>query len=85
MRENVPVIEDEDGEMSWDVLIPGLTDLEEIPDGHIHVVPHHDNHPHILSRAHCWCKPDYDEEENVVMHNSADGREDYETGKRRMH
>lgn len=48
-----------------------------------HVVPVNDLFPHVLSLADCWCHPVLDEEtELVVIHNSADGREDYETGRR---
>lgn len=50
-----------------------------------HVVPVNDLFPHVLSYAHCWCHPRLDDDEpSVVVHNSADGREDYETGRRKL-
>lgn len=31
----------------------------------------------------CWCNPEYDEEDDVCVHNALDGREQYETGERK--
>jgi hypothetical protein len=47
-----------------------------------HVVPLNDLLPHECSQR-CWCKPTRDEEEiNLWVHHSMDGREEtYEQGK----
>jgi hypothetical protein len=50
----------------------------------IHVVPLNDTRDHITSQD-CWCDPDLDVFGDVFVHNSADDREAYETGKRRPH
>lgn len=47
-----------------------------------HVVPLNDIYEHQL-QAECWCSPHLDEEFFVATHNSADHREDYETGERK--
>lgn len=50
-------------------------------DASIHVYPHDDSAPHVLSGQECWCNPYRDEEEpSVVIHVSADGRELRERG-----
>lgn len=52
-----------------------------------HVVPLDDLRPHSLCE-HCWCKPLLDisgTDDPIYIHNSMDGREDYETGKRKPH
>jgi hypothetical protein len=47
-------------------------------DRDIHVVPNADLAVHEFS-ARCWCSPRRDDEEpRVVVHNSADGREEHE-------
>jgi hypothetical protein len=48
----------------------------------IHVVPLSDTREHEVS-INCWCSPEYDEEFDQVLHNAADGREDFEEGKRK--
>ncbi len=49
----------------------------------IHIVPMHDLRDHIDS-IECWCRPVVDEEEpRVVVHNSMDRREAFETGERK--
>ena len=51
--------------------------------GDIHVVPRNDLQKHWITLG-CWCNPQRDDEEDsAVIHNSADGREDYETGRRK--
>ena len=54
----------------------------------IHTYPLNDLKPHDLGdQTDCWCKPRVEEFENGmcnVVHNSMDGREDYETGKRKL-
>ncbi len=42
----------------------------------IHVMREDDSRPHEFVRT-CWCLPEVDDE-NVVTHNSLDGRERYE-------
>ena len=52
------------------------------PD-HLHLVPINDLREHDLTIT-CWCRPTHDEEEpNVIVHNSMDGREAFETGERK--
>ena len=48
-----------------------------------HVLPARDLREHIRSKF-CWCSPDIDEDGNII-HNSADGREDYEQKTRQTH
>ena len=48
-----------------------------------HVFPKGDLREHIRSKF-CWCSPDIDENGNII-HNSADGREDYEQKTRQTH
>lgn len=50
----------------------------------IHVMPVNDLREHVDS-PDCWCKPTPAEDEpRVLVHHSMDGREDFETGKRRL-
>ena len=53
-------------------------------DGHApcHVWPCDDLREHDTSGWSCWCRPEVDGD--TVIHNSADGREDYETGARKV-
>ncbi len=63
-------------------MIPSHIADEEI----IHVVPQNDLREHNCSRIECWCKPmliDEAEGGYVVVHNSMDGREHFETGERK--
>lgn len=46
-----------------------------------HVVPLNDLKEHALS-VECWCRPKVDDDDNIVVHNSMDGRELYERGER---
>lgn len=48
-----------------------------------HVIPLHDSLPH-LSSEHCWCRPAQDIEDPILTHHAADGREQYESGERRV-
>lgn len=51
-------------------------------DDFYHVYPIGDLREHNIENGlNCWCKPTQDG--FVIIHNSMDGREDYETGKRR--
>lgn len=68
-----------------EALDPAWSDAPEDNKAQLHVVPRNDLYPHVLSFSRCWCHPTVDEDApNVVVHSSADGREDYETGKRRL-
>ena len=55
------------------------------PEGVWHVIPINDLRDHETCGMDCWCNPDYDEEDNLLIHNSLDGREAYETGQRKPH
>lgn len=46
-----------------------------------HIVPVNDLREHKLT-PECWCRPTPDEEHDVWVHHSLDGREDFETGER---
>ena len=45
-----------------------------------HIYPLNDLKPHNTGSGKCWCKPKYDG--YVVIHNAADGRTDYEAGRK---
>lgn len=45
-----------------------------------HVWPLDDLKPHVVDGLPCWCNPIDDD--GVIRHNSMDGREDFENGKR---
>lgn len=47
-----------------------------------HIIPVDDLHDHEMS-SDCWCQPILDHEDWVATHNSADGREDFESGMRK--
>lgn len=47
-----------------------------------HVMPEYDYKPHEMS-SKCWCRPDT-EDEGFFVHNSMDGREDFEEGRRQI-
>lgn len=53
-----------------------------------HVVPINDmrDHDDYRSRGVCWCRPKIIEDgiSYIVVHNSVDGRESYETGQRKL-
>lgn len=50
-----------------------------------HVFPIEDMFDHYLDGRECWCNPDYDEENHVVIHNSMDMREFFECLPRTLH
>lgn len=56
-------------------------DIHHCNFGSQHVIPMHDTHPHIPHD--CTCNPRRNED-GVYVHNSFDGREDFETGKRKV-
>ncbi len=49
-----------------------------------HVYPLDDLREHVVEGRNCWCCPDYDEEYDILVHHSLDGREEYETGERKL-
>jgi len=49
--------------------------------GSQHVIPLHDLHEHIPHECNCGCHMN---EDGVYVHHSWDGREDFETGKRKV-
>lgn len=44
----------------------------------IHVYPVNDTVEHDTESISCWCKPRIEENGQLVIHNSFDGREDFE-------
>lgn len=51
-----------------------------------HCIPVHDLREHVIDdEGTCWCEPEFDLEYDMFIHNSADGREDYEEGRRLPH
>lgn len=50
---------------------------------HIHVYPTNDLREHDTSSLDCWCNPEFDNRNNLVIHHSMDGREAFETGERK--
>lgn len=55
-------------------------------DGAIHVYPLNDLREHETKAADCWCTPNVDIDEYgsvLIVHNSLDGREKFETGERK--
>jgi hypothetical protein len=69
-------------------------EVDEIPDSDgeqniIHCVPNNDLREHITGKAvTCWCQPEIqtaiDVDGYIVVHNSLDGREKYESGERKV-
>lgn len=63
----------------------GWLNLVPLPgtEGDIHVIPNNDIEPHDISEG-CWCHPvdAPDSEDFVWIHNSKDGRETYELGRK---
>ena len=47
----------------------------------IHVYPTNDLREHVTVGLECWCKPRVDEDD-VIVHNALDGREQWETGRK---
>ena len=50
--------------------------------GIIHVYPVGDLREHVTDGTDCWCEPEFDNLNNLMIHNSADDREAFETGGR---
>lgn len=53
------------------------------PPSCLHVIPLNDLREHDVSPT-CWCRPTPDEEHDLFVHHSLDGREAYETGEKRL-
>ena len=51
-------------------------------NGYTHTLPLEDIRDHEVGTTKCWCRPEIDEEFRIVVHQSADGREKFETGER---
>lgn len=52
--------------------------------GKYHVVPRDDYREHVVDRDKpCWCRP-VENDDGVIVHNSMDGREAFETGERKL-
>lgn len=47
-----------------------------------HIYPVDDLKEHEVEGDRCWCNPT--EDGSTLVHKSMDGREDYETGKRKL-
>lgn len=55
---------------------------QRTPEDQLHTMPEGDLREHKESRD-CWCKPrQHDDEPTVWIHNSLDGRESYEQGRK---
>lgn len=67
------MIVDDDNEAGWRCDAGG--------DESGQVYPINDLRPHIASGIGCWCLPQIID--GIVVHNSMDGREKFETGERR--
>lgn len=50
-----------------------------------HIIPVNDLREHDTEGGTCWCCPEYDEDDDLYIHNSLDEREKYETGERKYH
>ena len=59
-----------------------ITGMTESGGRVTHIIPVDDLHGHEMS-SDCWCQPILDHEYWIATHNSADGREDYENGRRK--
>lgn len=75
----------EEQEAQYPPSAPAYSDNPKDRSKLIHVLPFNDLFPHVLSHKDCWCHPVKDEEDGLIVHNSADGREYYESGKRSLH
>ena len=49
-----------------------------------HVYPINDLREHVVDGPDCWCNPQWDKEYDILIHNSFDQRELYETGERKL-
>jgi hypothetical protein len=67
--------------LSWSVFGP---DTDDPDDDDKHVVPNDDLRMHALSRQ-CWCKPWWYLDDDIVVHNSLDGREKFERNSLETH
>lgn len=45
-----------------------------------HIYPLNDLREHDTESKDCWCHPEVDEDDQLVIHKAMDGREGYESG-----
>jgi len=50
-----------------------------------HIYPVNDLREHETESCSCWCNPEYDEEDDLFIHNALDQREKYESGELKEH
>jgi len=56
-----------------------------MPEYETHIIPIDDYREHFVS-IDCWCSPKRDDEEyELIIHNSMDGREKYQSGEIKYH
>lgn len=48
-----------------------------------HVYPLGDTFEHVVEGFSCWCSPDIEDDDMLVMHHAHDQREKYERGERK--
>jgi hypothetical protein len=48
-----------------------------------HIVPRNDLVEHYLSPK-CWCNPEVDHDDGIVIHNALDGRDKLESGEEKL-
>lgn len=58
--------------------------LISLPASFIEIEPLDDIKEHTWGMT-CACCPEFDEEDEILLHHAFDGREDYEEGRRRYH
>lgn len=64
-------------------MIPSYVSDDQV----FHIVPQNDLREHKCNRLECWCNPilaNQDEGGYIIVHNSMDGREKFETGERKL-
>lgn len=54
-----------------------------VKGGDVHVTPEEDLRPHWMVRE-CWCAPEVDIDDDILVHHALDGREPYESGERKL-
>ena len=69
--------------MDMDEAFKAAMNEDMVIGSRVHIKPVGDYRAHV-SEEDCWCHPTSDiQEPRIFVHHSMDGREDYETGKRR--
>lgn len=61
----------QEGSKGWETI--------RVSDSLVSVVPLRDSKPHLEGARYCKCRPSIQEDGGLVIHNSFDGREFYET------